>query len=1230
MLRKSVFALAILLSSLATQVYALGLGTVTVESYLNQPLRVRIEILDLGDTRLQDITVQMASVDDFARFNIDRIGFLSNVRFRVEETAGGSFVTLSTNQVVREPYLSFILETRWPNGRLLSEHTILMDLPVFNEQSTDDSSAQVRRPISPVLRPPGNSTNTNTASNNADQPFVDSSSSAPVTPSSSSSVAPILEPEVIAPTEPEPSQPAEVEPEPEVNEPEVNEEEPVQRAEPVAEPMPESAAADSEVDTAQPEDVADEPAVEEVADAEPVSEEVMEEESAPTLAEEQTEAAQEDNVEPVAAAAAPEAEEVAEPETITTNASDTLTSIAEQVRPDSSVSMQQTMLALQELNPDAFIDGNINRLRSGQVLRVPNREEIEAIDASDAAAEVARQNQAFADVQPLAAPADAAPAQDQPSGQLSVVSADDAIDASGAGGELNDEENAELDRRIAELENQLALSQEEADRARIEREEMDSRLADLEQQIAAAEELIRLQDLQLAQLQESIAQAAAEAEAEAAAQAAIAAAEAEIAQQPQASGGLMDDVMRILTGNTMMMIFGVVLVVLLLVVLLLRRNKASAAREEDELDELADQEFDAGSESPAKQIAATDGDADDGDDFDQELDDILAATGTAGDDDEEASDEGSGDDIDGNPLAQAEILIAHEQYAQAADLLREAMADADDESSLRLKLMDVLALDGNVEAFEAEARLIANEQSPRLDRDVVQLREKHDIAAPASDDEDDLDSFSLGDDDDDREDSAEDAAPVEASATEEDDEETSFLDDLGIDLDSFDSDDDDLEFSDELEDKDADASIDLDDSATADAERETDADLDIGGDDMDLTFDLGGDDEDAESDDSEELPEDDNKTEIQEGNDEIDLTADFAEDDADDAAASDEDVEPILVLDEEEPAEDAEATEDSEDTDDAESDSFLSLDDEGENPELASGDSKDADDLEIESFEFDADDLAGDDKPEQAAAPASDAEDLEIETFSFDAEDAKPDAPAEEEPEVEIDAENLMDFDLGDDDKADDKAAELEQPEEATDAIETFEFDIDDSSSTTVIEPAETAEKEEQAEAAAEATVDDFDFDLDELEGDDDDKSSAEISLDDDDDDVIDLDSAFEGLDDKSSGGDGDDEVEIDFDAIDDEPDSAAAEDDDDDLEFLSDDDDDDGVEIESVDDVEEVDLLSDDDETATKLELAYAYQKMGDAEGAREILQEVISEGTDEQVKEARELMASLDSSDA
>jgi pilus assembly protein FimV len=53
---------------------------------------------------------------------------------------------------------------------------------------------------------------------------------------------------------------------------------------------------------------------------------------------------------------------------------------------------------------------------------------------------------------------------------------------------------------------------------------------------------------------------------------------------------------------------------------------------------------------------------------------------------------------------------------------------------------------------------------------------------------------------------------------------------------------------------------------------------------------------------------------------------------------------------------------------------------------------------------------------------------------------------------------------------------------------------------------------------------------------------------------------------------------------------------------------------------------LDDVDEVSTKLDLARAYLDMGDHEGTRGILEEVIAEGNDEQKQEANELMAKLE----
>ena len=60
---------------------------------------------------------------------------------------------------------------------------------------------------------------------------------------------------------------------------------------------------------------------------------------------------------------------------------DTLWSIARQVRPGAA-STTQTMAALVRLNPDAFIDGDVNRIRGGTMLQVPT--EVEALGAAPA------------------------------------------------------------------------------------------------------------------------------------------------------------------------------------------------------------------------------------------------------------------------------------------------------------------------------------------------------------------------------------------------------------------------------------------------------------------------------------------------------------------------------------------------------------------------------------------------------------------------------------------------------------------------------------------------------------------------------------------------------------------------------------------------------------------------------------------------------------------------------
>jgi pilus assembly protein FimV len=65
--------------------------------------------------------------------------------------------------------------------------------------------------------------------------------------------------------------------------------------------------------------------------------------------------------------------------------------------------INQTMIAMFRANPAAF-NNNINRLRAGAVLRLPDISEIEAISAGEASAEVARQREAWGGTMTAAVP----------------------------------------------------------------------------------------------------------------------------------------------------------------------------------------------------------------------------------------------------------------------------------------------------------------------------------------------------------------------------------------------------------------------------------------------------------------------------------------------------------------------------------------------------------------------------------------------------------------------------------------------------------------------------------------------------------------------------------------------------------------------------------------------------------------------------------------------------------
>ncbi len=97
----------------------------------------------------------------------------------------------------------------------------------------------------------------------------------------------------------------------------------------------------------------------------------------------------------------PEPEPEPGPETIgPIAAGQTLWGIAHEWRPDTSLSMNQVMLAILDRNPQAFRDNNVNRLQRGAQLTMPELDEVRALSASEADRRMQAQMQAWRDQVP--------------------------------------------------------------------------------------------------------------------------------------------------------------------------------------------------------------------------------------------------------------------------------------------------------------------------------------------------------------------------------------------------------------------------------------------------------------------------------------------------------------------------------------------------------------------------------------------------------------------------------------------------------------------------------------------------------------------------------------------------------------------------------------------------------------------------------------------------------------
>jgi pilus assembly protein FimV len=359
----------------AGSVMALGLGELTLESFLNEPLRAKVDLLDVGGLHEDQIRIRLATREDFDRLGVDRAYFLTSLKFDVSiDDSGKASIRVSSEEPVLEPYLDFIVEARWPSGRLLREYTVLVDPPVFDTAtpviSASERVEEVEGIPAPAKKKPGGA----------------------------------------------------------------------------------EAASGTRVDVRK-------------SDLGPGE--------------------MPDRDFSAAAASRP-----APGSRYMVHRDDTLWEIAQAARPEGA-SVHQTMLDIQRLNPDAFIDGNINRVKAGYIIYLPDAGDISSEDVAAALEEVRQQNEDWragraSEPGVTAGPslrisAEPEPGGDTPSG--SVPQAPGGGDAQASAAALEDLEKVQL-----------------------ERDEMEERLGAMEEQVETLQRIVSLKDDQIAALQSALAE----------------------------------------------------------------------------------------------------------------------------------------------------------------------------------------------------------------------------------------------------------------------------------------------------------------------------------------------------------------------------------------------------------------------------------------------------------------------------------------------------------------------------------------------------------------------------------------------------------------------------------------------------------------------------------------------------------------------------------------------------
>ena len=406
---------------------------------------------------------------------------------------------------------------------------------------------------------------------------------------------------------------------------------------------------------------------------------------------------------------------VSEPVTgaLTTARGDTLYAIARQMKPD-NISMEQMLVALYQANQSAFAGKNMNRLKVGKIIRLPDQATLNSINRQQASQLVAEHTSDWLAYKNALSSAvrhtdssEAGGNTRQSAGKIGsaqektapqIATGKDVLKLSAGDEKSGSQTDNPAGKTSANAAEEEAVAKENAIK------EEQSRAEALEKQVADMKKLMEMKNNAMAQAEQNAAQApvagqqaddqsvpgkAAEKPAETMPMA-TSAAEPETANvQPSFMKVLLQRLAHI---NPLLPLALIALPVLICAWLLIR------IRRKKEIDTFED----AIVTSPATEM---------------QNNAVFADTQAASDDASFLTDfspngvDGMIDAHDVDPIAEAEVYMAYGRDAQAEEILKDAIQKDQERQELKLKLLEIYQSTGNKAAFESLASEIYSSES---------------------------------------------------------------------------------------------------------------------------------------------------------------------------------------------------------------------------------------------------------------------------------------------------------------------------------------------------------------------------------------------------------------------------------------------------------------------------------------------------------------------------------------